>query len=354
MINNKLVHGGDIYSHKEAVIDFSANINPFGLPSSVRQAIVDNIDSYVNYPDPLCRELKSAIAKHENVLKSNIVCGNGAADVIFRLVLAVKPDKAMIIVPTFAEYEQALKVCDCDIVYHFLLEQDGFILNESIFDNISNDVDMMFICNPNNPTGIPIKKEFILKIANKCKENNILLVVDECFNEFVDDEKSYSVVYNLQDNTNIIVLKAFTKMYAMAGIRLGYALCSNTILIDKISNTLQPWSVSTVASKCGIAALKEKDYVQKTKLLIERNRNYLINELEKIGFVVYGSKANYVFFKSCELNLVEKLEQHNILIRSCENYVGLEKGYYRIAVKNQEDNQYLIDCLKKVVEQCQY
>ena len=344
----KLVHGGDIYSYNKKVIDFSANVNPLGLPQSVKDAIVDHIDLYENYPDPLCRELKDAFFRYKNIAAEHIVFGNGAADVIFRIVFALKPEKALLLAPTFSEYETALKTCGCEVLHYFLSEKNRFALDGGIFEKITTDLDMMFICNPENPTGVATKKELILEIARKCSENNVILVVDECFNDFLEDETQYSVVSDRHQYKNLIILKAFTKIYAMAGIRLGYAICSDEILIDKISNTLQPWSVSTVASKCGVAALGEKEYVLETKKLICQNGEYLINELEKLGFLVYHSKANYIFFKSNDLELAEKLEAYGVLIRSCSNYTGLGKGYYRIAVKNYDNNKFLIECLRKI------
>jgi histidinol-phosphate aminotransferase len=347
----KLVHGGDIYSYNDRkIIDFSANVNPLGLPRSVKKAISDNIEAYTNYPDPLSRELKQAFLKYEGITPDNIVFGNGAADIIFRLVLAIKPKKALLLAPTFSEYETALKICDCEILHHFLTDENGFVLDDNIFNKITSDIDIMFICNPNNPTGIAIEKEFVLEIAKKCLDNNIILVVDECFNEFLEHNYKYSVYSYIDEYKNIIILKAFTKTYAMAGIRLGYAFCSNKILIEKITNMLQPWSVSTVASKCGAVALGEKDYLIEAKKLIFKNRKYLICELECFGFKVYNSMANYIFFKADDFELTNKLEKYGILIRSCANYIGLEKGYYRIAVKKSCDNEFLIECLKEIVK----
>lgn len=343
-MEKRLVHGGDIYSRVGA-LDFSANINPLGLPSGVKRAIIDNIDSYVSYPDPLCRELKEAISKSSGVLFDKIVCGNGAADLIFRLVLFCKPRKAMVLAPTFAEYEEALKLVDCEIVYHKLSKENGFELDESILSEIKQDIDMVFICNPNNPTGIPVKKEFIIKIAKACKLNNALLMVDECFNEFLQNSQDYSVMPFLAEYENLLVLKAFTKLYSMAGIRLGYMFCACNIA-QGIAKTLQPWSVSTVASKCGVAALLEEEYRQKTYLLTKQNREYLITELKLLSFKVYASRANFVFFWSEDISLAEKLQKRNILIRECDNYVGLTKGYYRIAVLGMEDNVKLIEAIK--------
>ena len=349
----KLIHGGDIYTKRdiegERLIDFSANINPLKMPQSVRDAIVYNIDSYINYPDPLCRELREAIGKFENADENHIVCGNGAADIIFRIVLGVKPKNALILAPTFAEYEEALKLTDCKINYYDLEERNNFSIGKDILNRISKDLDIMFLCNPNNPTGIPINYKVMLKIANKCKENKVILVVDECFIDFLEEEENISIAKYIKDYQNLIILKAFTKMYAMAGIRLGYMLCSNEEINEKISKVGQPWSVSTVASKCGVAALKEKDFVLKTKKYISKNREYLMKELNSLGFKVFNSKTNYILFKSKDSNIKNKLEKKGILIRSCSNYRNLSEEYFRIAVKSEEDNKILIESIKDIM-----
>ena len=204
----KLIHGGDIYSHRDIpenkrLIDFSANINPLGMPLAVKRAIIDNIDNFSSYPDPLCRALIDEMSKYENIPAEYIVCGNGAADIIYRIASAIKPKRALLTAPTFSEYEEAVKTVNCRIRYHYLLENDGFNLDESIFDKLVPDIDIVFLCNPNNPTGVPIKKQMILKVAARCKENKTILVVDECFIEFMENSQDYSI-YKLDafDNEN--------------------------------------------------------------------------------------------------------------------------------------------------------
>lgn len=349
----QLTHGGDIYSKRDIpenkkLIDFSANVNPLGMPQAVKRAIIDNIDAFSNYPDPLCRDLIDEISIHENVPKEYIACGNGAADIIYRITATIKPKIALLPAPTFSEYEQSLKIVNSSIRYHHLLENEGFILDERILDKLSPDVDLMFLCNPNNPTGIPIKKEIVLKIAYHCKKNNTVLVVDECFIDFLEDTHEYSIARELSNLKNVIVLKAFTKIYAMAGIRLGYCLCSDNEIIDRIYNQGQPWNVSVIAQKCGVAALKETDYVKKTKKIIKQNREYLIKNLRLLGFEVFDAKANYILVKSENKLLQSELEKEGILIRSCANYVGLNGSYFRIAVKSEADNEFLLKNLKKV------
>ena len=344
-------HGGDIYKYdNKEMIDFSSNVNPKGLPLSVKNAIIDNIDEYSKYPDPNCRELKIALEEYHNIPKSYVVCGNGAADIIFRVVLAKKPKKALIVVPTFSEYEIALNVVDCEIKYHVLLEKDNYMLTSTILEKLEEDIHMIFICNPNNPTGHVIEKNLMIKIAEEAKKKNILLVVDECFNDFLVEGEKYTLIPYLKENLQVVILKAFTKNYAMAGLRVGYCLSSNLEFNKIIENTLQPWSVSTVGMKAGVAALKEKEYLEESKKQNDESRKYLVSNLKDMGFKLFDSKANYIFFYSNIENLDEKTKEYSILIRDCSNYIGLEKGYYRIAVKNQEDNVTLIKVLREIIQ----
>lgn len=349
---DKLIHGGDIYTKREIafdnIVDFSANINPMGMPASVKSAIINYIEDYQNYPDPLCRELRKAISKEKNVAAEYILCGNGAADLIYKIALGLKPKQALLLSPTFSEYELALNTVNCNVKYYNLCENKDFKLSDDFINNITSNLDVIFLCNPNNPTGMIIEKKFMIKIAEKCDANNVVLVVDECFSDFLTNEMQFSISDSFEKYSNVIILKAFTKMYAMAGIRLGYLLCSNENIIDKVASSGQAWSVSTVASKCGIEAIKENGYVEKTKLETTLNRVYLQNELVELGFKIYPSFANFILFKTENSELFEKLLSYGILIRSCENYKSLNKNYFRIAVKSKKDNEYLIECIKKI------
>ncbi|QNU67085.1 aminotransferase class I/II-fold pyridoxal phosphate-dependent enzyme [Ruminiclostridium herbifermentans] len=351
----QLTHGGDIYSKRDIpknkkIIDFSANVNPLGMPPSVKNAIIDNIDAFSNYPDPFCRELTDEISRYESVPRETIICGNGAADIIYRITAATKPKLTLLPAPTFTEYQQAAEIVNSTIRYHYLREDKGFIIDEEILDKLSPDIDLMFLCNPNNPTGIPIEKELVLSIADRCKLNNTFLVVDECFVDFLGNSQKFSIVNELKDYSNVIVLKAFTKIYAMAGIRLGYGICYNKNVIEKIHSIGQPWSVSVIAQKCGVAALKENQYVSKTKNIIKENREYLIEQLRLLGLGVFNSEANYILFKSGNKHLQKTLEKQGILIRCCDDFIGLNDSFFRIAVKAREDNEYLINSLEKIMK----
>lgn len=342
MIN---VHGGDIYKHTN-VIDFSANINPLGLPRGVKIALMDSIDLAVHYPDVRCEDLCKRLAKYYGIKKDYILCSNGAADIIFAIAAALKPKKALILAPGFAEYEQALRANDAKIFCYRLKEEQGFILKEDFLNAITKEIDIVFLCNPNNPTGEVIPKEFMMRIIEACKKNKTILVIDECFTSFLENKEEISVIKEVEKNDNLIVINAFTKLYAMPGIRLGFAVVGNKKMIEMINKVTQPWSVSVLAQKAGIAALEQKEYVAKTKELIKNERSYLIHELSECGFHIYGSKANYIFFKG-QKGLFHLCLEEGILIRDCSNYRGLEEGYYRVAIKGHEENKKLVEVLKR-------
>lgn len=341
------IHGGDIYSNPVR-LDFSSNLNFLGMPEAVKQAACEGVQASGHYPDPWCRELRAAIAKKEQLPAEQIICGNGAAELIFTLAAACKPSKALLLAPSFYEYEQALRAVDCEILYETLTAENEFACTEHILETITAAVDILFLCNPNNPTGQPIPPALMEQILSRCRETGTRLIVDECFLEFLDDGEARSVKPRLAAHPNVFILKAFTKIYAMPGLRLGYGLTTDKALLTRMREVSQPWSVSIPAQKAGIAALKEKAYVQRYLSLLKQERAYLKQELPTLGLRLYGSEANYIFFQG-PTGLQEACEAQGILIRDCSNYQGLTPGYYRIAVRSHEENKELLTTLKKLL-----
>ena len=347
-----LVHGGDwagfAAEYGAMPLDFSANVSPLGVPDGVRRAIEQAAAQADRYPDPLCRALRAAIAQKEAVPPEHILCGNGAADLIFRAVLARKPRKALVTAPSFAEYAAALETVDCEIIRYALMEERDFRLKEDFLQAITPDVDMVFLCQPNNPTGLTSPRELLLHIAARCRDCGALLVLDECFTDFLDMPEAHSMKGELEHFPNLLILKAFTKLYAMAGVRLGYALCADTALLEALAKAGQPWAVSSLAQAAGIAALGETDYVQQLRRLIGEERPWLLGELTALGLRVIPGEANYLLF-ACGCPLTLPLRQRGILIRSCANYPGLDERWYRVAVRTHEENQHLVAALREVL-----
>lgn len=339
----KVTHGGDIYS-RDVKWDFSANINPLGMPPGVRQALIDGIDRFERYPDIRCAALKQAIAAHENIVPEKIVCGNGAADLIYRAVQVIQPKQALIMAPTFSEYERALRSVGCEVSHYFLSAENGFAATKEILRQIPGK-DMVILCHPNNPVGNLIEPDLLARIADTCHSYHVTLMVDECFLDFTFDGTDATVYMTEQ----MLVLKAFTKIYAMAGLRLGYLLCGSQVLVEKIQSCGQCWSVSVPAQIAGIAALRETDYVRQTVRLIAEERAYLTRTLKSYGFQVFPSEVNFLLFQ-CELPLDQRLIKKGIAIRNCSDYPGLTPGYFRIAVRTHEENRLLVNTIARCLE----
>lgn len=349
-----LIHGGDIQSfiehHGSAPLDFSANINPLGVPDGVRRAICEAAVNADRYPDPLCRDLRLAIANCEHVKPEQIFCAAGAAEIIYRLASALKPKYALIPAPTFSEYELALTRQGCMVERHLLKAEDEFTLTEAILPKLHAGVDVMFLCNPNNPTGKLIDAALLRKILGRCAEFNIRLVVDECFLGFTPQPEAQTLVSMLSQYKKLVLLKAFTKLYGIAGVRLGYCLCHDAGLIERLYEAGPPWNVSTLAQQAGIAALGERDYLEKSCAIIASERPRIQDAMTALGLRVINSKANYILFFCSLPQLGEKLCQAGVLIRSCANFEGLNEGWYRVAVRTPQENDRLLLALKQVVE----
>ena len=351
-----LIHSGDVYSARQKMkqepLDFSANINPMGMPPGAVRAAADALQQCTQYPDPLCRELRAALAAYEGIPAEQIVCGNGAADLIFRIVAATHPQRALLLEPTFAEYEQALRSMDCSIAYFPLQESEGFVLPEAFLQQLTPEINLLFLCNPNNPTGRTVSPALLQEIWKRCEEAGILLVVDECFNEFLEHPEQNTLKGVLKTGANSVILKAFTKSFAMPGLRLGYGLCGNGDLAERIFSCGQPWGVSIPAQAAGVAALQEKGYLERMRRLVQTERRWLSENLVRLGLCVFPSEANYILFRTeTEIPLRERMEQRGVLIRACGNYRGLDNRYYRIAVRGHDENERLIAALKCALEE---
>ena len=336
-------HGGEI---RGEVIDFSANINPLGTPSSVRQAVAASLDMLCRYPDPYCRDLTKAIAAYEGVSQDQILCGNGAAELIYSFCQALKPGKALLPVPSFSEYRTALEAVDCEITDYVLSQDRGFRLEEDFLSFLEGfDGELLMLCNPNNPTGLLLEPALLEEILNICREKHIFLFVDECFLDLT--EKGVSLKSRLEEK-DLLLLKAFTKSFGMPGLRLGYCLSGNASLLKKMGSMCQAWNVSTPAQFAGLAALKETAFLERANAIIHSQRPLMLEALRRLGLTVIESKTNFILFHS-EIELRAPLLERGYQIRDCGNYPGLTEGWYRIAVKLPEENKKLLAAMEEII-----
>ena len=277
-----------------------------------------------------------------------IFCGNGAAELFFTAVQAVWPQKALVIAPSFSEYEEALRSVGAEVEYYYLCEEDNFQIRGDYVDKLSEEIDMIFLCNPNNPTGQTIDRDMLIKILDRCKKQNIVVILDECFLEFLDEPNRYEMSDLRGEYPNLLIIKAFTKIFSMPGLRLGYAISSNQDILEEMSWKLQQWNVSVPAQMAGVAALeKPKEYIRQTREYVSGQREYMRNIMKMMGYVVFASKANYLFFKG-RPGLEKEALEAGFLIRDCQNYEGLSEGFYRITVRTKEENERLITWLGRL------
>lgn len=347
MILGNYAHGGDIYKNR-VTLDFSANVNPFGTPEPVKAAIRAAAEGVSCYPDPYCTALRKELSELHCVRPEHTLCGNGAAELIFSFVQAIRPKTALLPVPSFAEYETALRSVGVEPAFYPLLRENGFALTADILDAITENTDVLMLCSPNNPTGRGIAPDLLLKILDRCRETGTWLFLDECFQDLCDEETAFSLVGQIKENDRVLILRAFTKTYGMAGVRLGYAISKHGDLLHGMSETVQPWNVSTVAQRAGLAALTCPDWARDARALFRDEKAYLAAELRSLGVSVLCGDANYLLLSGVP-GLYENLLERGILVRDCSNYRGLQRGDVRIAVRTHKENAALIAAISEVL-----
>ncbi len=352
MDNLRFFHGGNIYDvkrkHRKDVIDFSANINPLGLPLKVKKAISEGLDKILHYPDLNARNITQKIAKYWRIDEQNILLGNGSSELIYLISSTFRPKTSLIVVPTFSEYECSAKIIKCRTRFLKLKEKEDFRFNPPHFNN----VDLFFLCNPNNPTGNLIlqKRQLIEKLTDG------LIVVDEAFMDFLPDQKNYTFIWKAVKQRRIIVLRSFTKFFALPGLRMGYVIAHKEI-INALRRHQPPWSTNSLAQVAAETILGDKEYIKNSYLFIVKERDFLFRELDRMkGLKVYPSVTNFIL---CRLEntriqsagiLRQKLIKQGILIRNCNNFKGLNDRFFRTAVRKRSENIKLIAALKGILQ----
>lgn len=343
----KQIHGGDIYS-SHYQMDFSTSISPLGVPDTVRKAYLEAVLTLHQYPDVECRELRQALSEHYSVPKDWLICSSGAAELIYAIAFAKRPRTALLLEPSFSEYETSVRLSGCqDVRFYTCREETGFLVGTDLLEMITDDLDIFFLCNPNNPTGVLVPQELMLEIVLRCKQKNVLLVLDECYVGLLRQPKQVTMLRQIGGNENLFLINAFTKMYAMPSLRLGFGISSDTVFLEKVRDLLQPWNVSGPAQACGIAALQDPGYVRRVRICVREEMTYLRETFDRIGITWYGSEGNFMFFKGPE-DLFSRCGREGILIRDCSSYRGLGPGFFRVAAKTRRENEKLCGILENI------
>lgn len=337
----QLIHGGDIYRN-QIKLDFSVNINPLGIPQSVQQALHKAVDVCSQYPDMKAEKLTQTVSAMLAVPQEYLLFGNGASELFMAIVHALSPQKTILPVPSFYGYEYALQAACKEVIYYPMREEVNFGLTDIFLEHLTEDIDLIFIANPNNPTGKLLDRIYLKRLLNHCRDKGIVVVLDECFVEFCGSEAS--VLSEIGEYENLILVRAFTKLFAIPGVRLGYLVCSNALLVEKIRRQLPEWNLSVFAQEAGCACAGGQGFVEQTVEYVRKERLFLADGLKEMGLRVFPGDANFLMVYS-EKALYEPLLKQGILIRDCRNFRGLCEGYYRIAVRSREDNEQLMKAI---------
>lgn len=344
-------HGGEADPKIAVRLDFSINVNPLGLPQGVKTFLQEEVEALSKYPDPECNRLREALSKRYFLPKEDILCGNGASELLMLLALAGKPKKVLLTAPSFFGYERAFARSGAKLAFYFLSREDQFALREDYFSCLQKEKpDLVVLTQPANPVGNLIAEERLMQIWKYCKDHDISLCMDECFLSLVKGGEGKTMIPFLVQDPNLMVLRAFTKTYAMPGLRLGFVLSSNRSLLLQMASYQPEWSVSVMAQQAGIRALQEETYLQDSLHLIAEERDFLRRGLRERGMEVFFSEANFLLFYT-EKEVAEALLKKGVLIRDCSNYRGLGRGYYRVAVRKREENEELFRALDEVLEE---
>jgi threonine-phosphate decarboxylase len=352
------VHGGNIYAAAERygldlkkIIDFSSNVNPLGSSSMARRAARRSISIIDRYPDPELTDLRRAIARYHGIKPEQVVCGNGSNGLIHVIPRVFRPRKVLIPIPTYSEYASAAQDAGCKVMPFSLKERDGFRVDPVELSFALKGVDMVFLCNPNNPTGQIVHKNEMIEIMNYVLQQGSTLVIDEAFMDFTESE---SMIKEAVQSSRIICLRALTKFFGMPGLRIGYAI-SDDATIAELREFQEPWTVNIPAECAAITALEDWGYIKKTRSLIAKERDRMLSALRLLpGVETYPGSANFILFKlvSGDADMLrQKLGYRGMLVRDCSGFPGLDSRFIRIAIRTRRENSRLIKALRELLIQ---
>ena len=353
------VHGGEVLDaavksglKREEILDFSSSVNPLGPSKKALKAAKAAFPEIPAYPDSSSVALRKAIASHyTGISKGNVVVGNGSTELMYLFAEAFlkNGEVALIPAPTFGEYESAVR--KTGETPRFLKLDENFNVDASVFKREMAEAKIVFLCNPNNPTSMLIKPETLRGIVEEAEAHDSLVFLDEDFLEFVDNERTLSLIGKIKSHPNLFILRSFTKIYGLTGLRVGYGVADEEI-ISVLGCAKIPWNVNCLAQAAAVAALKDEEHLEVTRELIRREKAWLAEQFAGFGsFRVYPPDANFFFIDIRKSGLTAtaltgKLLRQGIMIRDCTSFHGLDQYFIRVAVKTHAENVRLIDALK--------
>lgn len=357
-------HGSDLekieeiyHIKKENIISFSANVNPLGLSTKLCEALRDHLEVITSYPDREYTKLRQTIGAYCQADFENIIVGNGSTELISAVIKQKEFQNACLISPTYSEYEREILLGGGTCFYYELKPENNFELyTEELFSMLTEKkINLLVLCNPNNPTSTALKSDTLLAILNFCKENDMFVMFDETYIEFTKDYASITAVPYLSDFDNFIILRGISKFFASPGLRLGYGLTGNKPLIEKINETKNPWTINSLAEYAGRVLFTDEAYIRQTKELIFSERERVCSILRSIpGLKIYEPAANFVLVKiekegrNADI-LFDTAIRRCLMIRNCSTFHGLDNRFFRFCFMKPSDNDKLLSCIREVM-----
>ena len=352
-------HGSDLEKieevygiHKEDIISFSANVNPLGVSFHLKETLTEHIDAITSYPAREYTSLRKSIAEYVHSDIHNIVVGNGSTELISLFIQITHPQKALIVGPTYSEYEREVAMGGGRSHYFSLTEASEFCLDtEALTEELAQNVDLLILCNPNNPTSSIIKRGEMRGILDYCKRKSILVLVDETYVEFAEEPDEVTAIPLTEYYNNLIILRGISKFFAAPGLRLGYAICGNHDLIKEINQKKNPWTINSLASIAGEIMFRDKEYIEKTRNLIAVERVRVCRALDDSPhYKTFQAHGNFVLVKILNDDITSEdvfdaAIRHHFMIRDCSTFPFLNNKYFRLCFMLPEQNDALLDVL---------
>ncbi len=342
---------------KESITGFGANVNPLGISPKMRQGLAGQIDMVTSYPDPEYTELRTHIAAYAGCLPGQVLVGNGCTELISLFIQLLKPKEALIVSPTYSEYEKEVRLSGGNVRYYALKETSDFQLETDDFCQVlENRPELCIICNPNNPTSTATGPEDMQKIMACCQSRGIFLMIDETYAEFAPEDVRVSSVELMKEYDNFVILRGISKFFAAPGLRLGYAMTGNTGLIARVKERQNPWTVNSLADAAGALMFTDTDYIEKTRRLIASERQRVWQELSAWENVkVYHPCANFILVRILKEGITSydvfvHAIRKGLMLRDCSGFPGLEdETFFRFCFLMPEENTRLLQCLRELL-----
>jgi threonine-phosphate decarboxylase len=357
----KNIHGGTIYAIARRMgiaplelIDFSASINPLGFSPRVKKSLTQHAASLLHYPDQEAHDFVKELSGYHRLPADNIIAGNGSTELIYLLPRIIKMKKTFLVVPTFSEYESGIRQAGGKVFYYQTNRKEGFCIQpQELLHELRKGYDALYICNPNNPTGVLTSKKALKEIVLSAQRHATAVIIDETFIDFSENQ---SMKHETEQLKNLYILRSMTKFFALPGLRAGYVISSREN-IKKLKAGQEPWTMNALAQYAGIESLRDKDYIRRSLSYMKTARRELVAALHTVPCLeIFESGANYLLIKLHDpapltvSELYEKLLSEKIVIRKCNTFQGMGDKYFRIAVRKKSENNKLIRKLRKILE----